>query len=171
MNRSGQIKKRRPFRLTALVPREHDEQRTVIDWANWASHQTPELRLLFAIPNGGWLVGGDVKEISIPFKDEEGEIPFRDEEGETKSLRFKIAAKLKAEGLKVGVPDLCWPIARGGYHGLFIEMKRREGGVPSKEQKWWIDHLAEQGYLARVCYGSQQAIETIQKYLAGGSDG
>ena len=38
--------------------------------------------------------------------------------------RNKIeAANLKRQGVKSGVPDLCFPLARGKYHGLYIEMK------------------------------------------------
>lgn len=33
------------------------------------------------------------------------------------------AANLKRQGVKSGVPDLCLPVARGKYHGLYIEMK------------------------------------------------
>lgn len=29
---------------------------------------------------------------------------------------LKEGARMKAEGLKAGVPDLCLPVARGGYH-------------------------------------------------------
>lgn len=35
--------------------------------------------------------------------------------------------RLRAEGLKSGVPDLCLPSAHGQYHGLYIEMKRTQG--------------------------------------------
>lgn len=44
-----------------------------------------------------------------------------------------VAAKLKTEGVKAGVPDLCLPVPRGKYHGLYIEMKAT-GGRPSREQ-------------------------------------
>jgi len=38
--------------------------------------------------------------------------------------RYKTTARrLKAEGVKAGVPDICLPVPRGGYHGLYIEMK------------------------------------------------
>ena len=33
------------------------------------------------------------------------------------------AANLKRQGVKAGVPDLCLPVARQNYHGLYIEMK------------------------------------------------
>ena len=43
--------------------------------------------------------------------------------------RNKIeAARLRAQGVKSGVPDLCLPVARGGNHGLYIELKRQRGG-------------------------------------------
>src|SRR5262245_64718583 len=34
------------------------------------------------------------------------------------------AGRLKAEGVRAGVPDVCLPVARAGYHGLFLEVKR-----------------------------------------------
>lgn len=35
--------------------------------------------------------------------------------------RNKIeAARLRAQGVKSGVPDLCLPVARGASHGLYI---------------------------------------------------
>ena len=37
------------------------------------------------------------------------------------------AGRFRAEGVKAGVPDICLPVARGGYHGMYIEMKRRKG--------------------------------------------
>lgn len=74
------------------------------------------------------------------------------------------AAHLKAQGVKPGVPDLFLPVARGGYHGLFVEMKAREGKV-SSFQRGWLNDLKEQGYAVAVCHGAKAAIETIQRYL------
>ena len=51
------------------------------------------------------------------------------------------AKKLKAEGVKKGVPDLCLPIPRGEHHGLFVELKKQKGGTTSPEQKAWIGAL------------------------------
>ena len=75
------------------------------------------------------------------------------------------AARFKAEGVKAGVPDLFLPVARGPYHGLFIEMKRRSGGRTSEAQRKWIAALAAQGYLATICYGWKEAAELIEDYL------
>lgn len=74
------------------------------------------------------------------------------------------AARFKAEGVKAGVPDLCLPVPRGQYHGLYIEMKAK-GGKASAEQKAWIAALTDQGYAAQVCIGFEEAKETIEKYL------
>lgn len=78
------------------------------------------------------------------------------------------AARLHAEGVKAGVPDLCLPVARGGFHGLYIELKRVRGGKASEEQKGWLECLEKQGYCAELCAGWQTAAETIVEYLTGG---
>lgn len=74
------------------------------------------------------------------------------------------AKRLKGQGVKAGVPDLCLPVARGGFHGLYIEMKR-QGGTVSKEQSEWLQKLTRQGYLAAVCYGWEAAAKTMEDYL------
>lgn len=58
------------------------------------------------------------------------------------------AAKMKRIGLKKGVPDICLPVARGGFHGCYIEMKA-VGGKATKEQCEYLDALRLEGYLAR----------------------
>lgn len=74
---------------------------------------------------------------------------------------------LKRLGMKPGVPDIFLPVARGGYHGLFIEMKRRIGGRLSPEQKDWQVALLEEGYAVAVCKGFEDAKETIDWYMKG----
>lgn len=76
------------------------------------------------------------------------------------------AARLKAEGVKAGVPDICLPVARGGYHGLYIELKASKGKV-SKVQKEWIKCLNAEGYFAVVCHGWAESAEAIMAYLDG----
>lgn len=77
------------------------------------------------------------------------------------------AVNLKKQGVKAGVPDLSLPIAKGAYHGLYIEMKAKRN-LPSKEQKWWIEKLREQGYYTTACWGWEQASKVILEYLKGG---
>lgn len=79
------------------------------------------------------------------------------------------AVKAKQEGLKRGVPDLCLPVARGGWHGLFIELKHGRNR-PSDAQVEWLDALTKQGYLAVACWEFEEATETIAEYLKGGKN-
>ena len=75
-----------------------------------------------------------------------------------------VARKLKAEGVKSGVPDLCLPVARNGFFGLWIEMKGDVGRI-SPNQKVWIDKLRNEGYRVKVCFGYHDAAKVIADYL------
>ena len=79
-----------------------------------------------------------------------------------------VAAKLKAQGTKAGVPDLQLAMARGGYFGLFIEFKATppHDAALSSTQKEMVQQLKAQGYLAVVCKGMRSAMEQINAYLA-----
>lgn len=78
------------------------------------------------------------------------------------------AANLKRQGVKAGVPDICLPVARGGYHGLYIELKVGNN-KPTEKQKEWQKKLNKQGYLSVVRYGWQQAAQTLTEYLEMGT--
>ena len=82
------------------------------------------------------------------------------------SRNKREAANLKRQGVKAGVPDLCLPVARGRYHGLYIEMKAGRNKA-SDNQKQWLSDLNEQGYCAVLCYGWNAASEVITNYLEG----
>ena len=75
------------------------------------------------------------------------------------------AKKMKEEGQKPGVPDIFLPVARGGFHGLFIENKSKGKGLRSN-QKEWAERLQKQGYMAVRCDELTVAIKTITDYLA-----
>ena len=77
------------------------------------------------------------------------------------------AVNLKRQGVKAGVPDICLPVARGEYHGLYIELKVGNNKQTEK-QKWWQRKLREQGYKSEVCYGWQQAAKMLIDYLEKG---
>ena len=76
-----------------------------------------------------------------------------------------VGAKLKAEGVRKGVPDLFLPVARGQYHGLFLEMKRRKGGKTSDAQADELHLLATAGYSVGVPRGWEEAVEMTKLYL------
>lgn len=62
---------------------------------------------------------------------------------ETKEGAAQVAVD-KAMGVKKGVPDLHLPVARGGYHSLYIEMKN-ETGRANDAQNWWLERLKLEG--------------------------
>lgn len=124
-----------------LLPSEHDEQATVMSWSEYY----PSLKWLHAIPNGAHLAGNHQR-------------------------RAAQMAKLKSEGLKTGVFDLFLPVARKGYHGLYIEMKRQKSGRVSDEQKTFSQDVSAEGYLCVVCNGATQAIEEIRHYMGIGRE-
>lgn len=89
----------------------------------------------------------------------------------------RIAAKLKAEGVKPGVPDIFLPVPRSVFHGLYIELKRPEStyeqdgkikkrreGKASDAQNEMIGKLVAMGYGVNVCVGWQSAYDTIVAY-------
>lgn len=75
------------------------------------------------------------------------------------------AKRLKAEGVKAGVPDIHLPVPRHGYHGLYIELKKLKGGKTTENQDRWIEALNAQGYYAVVCKGWEEASKAILRYL------
>ena len=89
-------------------------------------------------------------------------------------LMFHIANKgkrssvseyhLKQQGMKKGLPDLCLPVARGQYHGLYLELKA-EGGRLQDSQRVWIDDLNKQGYKAVIAFGFDEAKKIIEDYI------
>jgi hypothetical protein len=75
-----------------------------------------------------------------------------------------VAAKLKAEGVKAGMPDYHLPVALNGKPGLWIELKAEDGRL-SKSQKERIQLLEQLGHHVQVCYGWQQCAQACIDYL------
>lgn len=82
-----------------------------------------------------------------------------------------VAGKLKASGVKRGVPDLSLPVPSRGYHGLYIELKSSQAlsgdQKPRPEQIAWLGHLEHAGYRACCAVGWEQARDVILDYLLG----
>ena len=113
---------------------ESDEQQNLFAWAKLAQTKHPELSLLHAIGNGN---------------------------ARTSAIQ---GARMKREGVLAGVSDIMLPVARQGFHGLYIELKVK-GGRTSFSQEWWIFEVTKQGYLAKVAFGWIEASEVIERYL------
>jgi len=80
--------------------------------------------------------------------------------------RNKIeAAKLKAEGVSKGVPDLYIPELC-----LWVEMKRKKGGYLSAEQKEWKSYLEEIGHKFIIGYGHHDAKKKVLEFLENKND-
>ncbi len=88
----------------------------------------------------------------------------------------KEGAKYRRMGESPGVPDICIALARGTYHGLYIELKKKiVPGKPkpsvSAKQREWLNRLRENGYCATVCYGASEAILEAERYWSLGEFG
>ena len=76
------------------------------------------------------------------------------------------AYKMKSEGQKPGVPDICIAVPMPPYKGAFIELKRSDrSNHATDEQNEWMAHLNAVGYFVATCYGAQEAITAILNYL------
>ena len=75
------------------------------------------------------------------------------------------AAKAKRTGYSRGFPDLQITEARGGFFGLFIELKTLRGRATTV-QKEWIKDLKSRGYAAYICKGIDETMETIDAYMS-----
>jgi len=76
-----------------------------------------------------------------------------------------VAAKLKAQGVKPGVPDVMIVDPPPNYPnnvGTAIELKRRKGGTVSDKQTQWLTILQERGWAVAVCKGATEAIEFLE---------
>lgn len=118
------------------IATEAQEQSALFEWADKQQGKYPELRWMHAIKNGGSLKGGE-----------------------------REGKRLKEQGVKAGVADVFLPCARGRYHGLYIEMKRVRDSRTSAEQIKFKYDMNEQGYLAHICYGWEQAADKILHYF------
>lgn len=78
------------------------------------------------------------------------------------------AGKLKAEGVRTGVPDLVLPDPVGLFHGLYLELKAAppERYQVSETQREFQRRLAVKGYAVAVARGCDAAIEVLEAHRA-----
>ncbi|HFL2620679.1 MULTISPECIES: VRR-NUC domain-containing protein [Enterobacteriaceae] len=77
---------------------------------------------------------------------------------------IRTAIKMVAEGQKKGYPDLSIDLARGGYHGMRIEMKQGNNRL-TPEQIVWMTRLTEAGYYCFEARSADEAIKAITEYV------
>jgi hypothetical protein len=112
---------------------EHAHQVALFMWASQNLDKYPELKWMYAIPNGG-------------------------------ERNIAVAGRLKAEGVKSGVSDVCLPVARSVFHGLYIEMKK-PGGKESAKQIEFGEFLRIGNYRYECCDHWEKARDVIINYL------
>lgn len=131
------VKKRRPTI-------EHDEQLALFAWASVMESRHPQLKWLFAIPNGGHRH----KRVAVKLKAE--------------------GVKAGVSDIFLPVPvewsDLYDPSAKDQYHGLWIEMKYGKNKLSSIQKEFQRDMEAE-GYKVAVCWKFEEARDAIIEYL------
>jgi len=77
---------------------------------------------------------------------------------------MRQGAMEKSMGVQSGVPDLLVFDNNGAITGVALEMKRVKEARPrvSTEQKEWLEHLEERGWLTKVAYGHKEAIAFLK---------
>lgn len=119
---------------------EHSQQVALMAACAQYVEGVPELKWLFAVPNGGG-------------------------RGVGKGAMIQGAA-MKAEGAKRGVADLCLPVAKHGWHAFYLEMKRPDGkGTYSPEQQQFQAFCTQQGNLYAGFTHWHQAFRALMWYL------
>lgn len=154
---------------------EHAHQTAFFQWLNFARITSFD---------GAWDVCMGKASVSRPGTNPEGEMPEL-------ALAHAIpnggkrdavtASKLKAEGVKPGVPDTFLPIPMPRrhdvptnmmYHGLYIEFKKpsqkpkREGskGGVSDAQMKFMEQALHLGYACHVAYSWREAANIVMAY-------
>lgn len=123
--------------MRRLEPTEHQVQVAFIQLCRLHESRYPALRLAYAIPNAG--------------------------AGASRGQ----AGKMKAEGVRPGVPDWCLPVMSKDlrYMGLYIEFKRNAKTKPTPEQLTLHSQLRLFGHRVEICWAAEQAFELVRRYL------
>lgn len=81
-----------------------------------------------------------------------------------------VAAKLKAEGVRKGISDICLPFPKHtkgellpDYYGAYIELKAGKNKA-TPEQKAFLEFVTNNGYAGIVANGADEALDFIEEY-------
>jgi len=75
-----------------------------------------------------------------------------------------MAAVMKAEGLRSGVPDVFMAMPRGKFHGLFLEFKSNAGRL-TENQLVYCANLRSMGYQVEVVRSITEAMSIVVSYM------
>lgn len=120
--------------MRRLVPSEHDEQTTYFAWLEYVTINGLPLRRYV---------------FAVPNGGHRNPV---------------VAARLKAEGVTAGVPDLFVRVPAGKFHGMQLEAKRK-GGRTTPEQLEQLEACREMGYYAVVAEGFDDMRLVTTQYL------
>lgn len=73
-------------------------------------------------------------------------------------------ARLKRQGLKNGVSDICLPVRNGTYSNLYVELKVGKN-KPTPDQIEFVEDINRFGGFGLIVYGSDNAIQVIETYI------
>lgn len=76
----------------------------------------------------------------------------------------QTGARLKAEGVRRGVPDMHLPVARGPFIGLWLEFKTDKGRADEAQVKR-MERLRAAGHRCEVVRSSDEARRITVEYL------
>lgn len=134
-------------KLKKTVPTENQEQRALVKWIKLQ----PKLReLILKIDNEG-------------------------ERTQAQGWHAKMMGLMPgASDLFLAVPVISPRFKHGFRAGLWIEMKRAMRYPPSKRmtdtwlaQETFQERMKSVGYAAKFCYGWEDGVQAIERYLAG----
>src|SRR6266404_8567395 len=117
-------------KMLAASGSEDGEQAALFCWAADNVGAYPQLKWLFAIPNGG------SRHIAEATK--------------------MVAGGVRSGVPDIFLPVPFISMVNRNYFGCFIEMKVGKN-VQSKDQEEWFEYLTKAGYYCRVCYSWQKA--------------
>lgn len=83
--------------------------------------------------------------------------------GGNNTIQWNVERKKLGE--RKGACDVFIALPNKKYHGLWIEMKRKNGGVKSLEQVEWVNRMNKVGYLAHFAHGFEEAKDIAIDYL------
>lgn len=124
----------------ALGQDEHTHQVRLLAWLELQQARWPWVPWVYAVPNFSGRLGRTPPKAAI-----------------------RQAVRLNQEGRKEDVPDLVFPVALGGWCGLYLEMKAPDGHLRPGQRRFLYD-LHRESYLAVCCWGFDPAQELVEWY-------